>query len=202
MTTSGTGPGNVQRENPPLYRYIVLFLVLVFVNSLVSKFAVLTFELAPGASALYVVVALMIVFGLWFGIWGAAAAYAGCVIGAGILSGIPPGVSLYWSLADFWQVLIPLLAFRFLGADPSLRNTRDIGILLISGVVLNNLAGALWGSVSLAVGGVIPWSETGTVFFGWLLGNFIVCLILLPLMLYFLTPVIRNRDLFVRGYWH
>ena len=127
MTTAGINTSNVPRENPPIYHYIALFLVLACINALVSKFAVVTFEIAPGASAFYIVVALMIVFTLWFGMWGAAAAYAGCVIGAGILSGLPPDVSLYWSLADFWQVLIPLLAFRFLGADPALRSIRDIG---------------------------------------------------------------------------
>jgi len=202
METGTPAASKLQKEKPPVYQYFALFLLLVCINTLVSKIAVISFNIAPGASSFYIVVAFMVVFTLWFGMWGAVAAYTGCFIGAGILSGIPPDVSLYWSLADFWQVLIPLLAFRVLKADPSLRSVRDVGILLVSGVFLNNLAGALWGSMSLAVGGEIPWSEINTVFYEWWFGNCIVCLLLVPPILYLVTPVIRDHNLFVRDYWH
>ncbi len=76
------------------------------------------------------------------------AAYAGCFIGAGLLSGISADVSLFWSLADFWQVLIPLVAFRYFGADPALTSRRDLVIALFFGVLLNNLCGAVWGLLS------------------------------------------------------
>ncbi|WP_241648027.1 hypothetical protein [Methanoculleus taiwanensis] len=151
---------------------------------------------------LYIVVAPMVVFGLWFGMYGAIAAYAGCYIGAGLLSGVPPGVNLYWSLADFWQVIIPLVAFRELGCDPALRSRRDVGVLLIFGFVLNNLAGATWGSVTLALGGEILWAEVVQVWCAWLAGNIIVCIVLVPLMLHFFTPYLRDHELYVRGYWH
>jgi hypothetical protein len=201
MTVKIPALNNPKMVNPPVYQYVVLFLVMVFINILLSKIAVISFEIAPGASAFYIVVAFMVVFTLWFGMWGAVAAYTGCFIGAGLLSGIPPDVSLYWSLADFWQVLIPLLAFRFLHADPSLRNMRDMGILLVFGVFLNNLAGAVWGSVSLAAAGEIPWSEINMVIYGWWIGNCVVCLLLVPPILYIFTPVIRQHPLFVREYW-
>ena len=202
METGAPTASKLQKENPPVYQYFALFLLLVCINTLVSKIAIISFNIAPGASSFYIVVAFMVVFTLWFGMWGAVAAYTGCFVGAGILSGIPPDVSLYWSLADLWQVLIPLLAFRVLKADPSLRSVRDVGILLVSGVFLNNLAGAIWGSMSLAVGGEIPWSEINTVFYEWWLGNCIVCLLLVPPILYLVTPVIRDHNLFVRDYWH
>ena len=201
MTTERPALTIARGEKPPAYQYLGLFLVLVGINIVLSKIAVVSFEIAPGASAFYIVVAFMVLFTLWFGMWGAVAAYFGCLIGAGLLSGIPPDVSLYWSLADFWQVVIPLLAFRLFHADPSLRTMRDIGILLVYGVFLNNLAGALWGSVCLAVGGVIPWSDIITVMYGWWLGNCIVCLLLVPPLLYICTPFVRKHPLFVREYW-
>jgi hypothetical protein len=201
LTMVAPGRSTVQGEKPPFYPYIALFFILVIVNTVVAKIAVVSSNIAPGASSFYLVVALMIVFTLWFGMWGAMAAYTGCFIGAGILSGIPPDVCLYWSLADFWQVLIPLFAIRFLKADPSLRSMRDLWIILAFGVFLNNLAGALWGSVSLALGGVIPWSEIYGVFVGWWIGNVIVCLLLVPVLLYLCTPVIRDHNLFVWDYW-
>jgi hypothetical protein len=185
----------------PFYLRIALFFLLVCCNVLVAKYVVFSYSIAPGVSVFYTVVALMIVTTLWFGMYGAVAAYAGCYIGAGILSGLPPDVSLYWSLADFWQVLIPLVAFRVLKADPSLRSTRDLGILVVFGIILNNVAGALWGSVSLAVPGIIPWAEVPSVFSGWLIGNLVICIVLVPLALYFLTPMVRDHQLFVRHYW-
>ena len=188
-------------EKLPVYQYIGLFLVLVAINIVLSKIAVVSLEIAPGVSAFYIVVASMVICTLWFGMWGAVAAYFGCLIGAGLLSGIPPDVSFYWSLADFWQVLIPLLAFRLLHADPSLRTMRDMGLLMVFGVFLNNLAGALWGSVCLALGRVIPWSEIITVMYGWWLGNCIFCLLLVPLLLFICTPFIRKHPLVVREYW-
>jgi len=189
------------RRKVPFYLRIALFFLLVCSNVLVAKYVVFSFSIAPGVSLFYTVVALMIVTTLWFGMYGAVAAYAGCYIGAGILSGLPPDVSLYWSLADFWQVLIPLIAFRVLKADPSLRSTRDLGILVVFGIILNNVAGALWGSVTLAVPGIILWAEVPSVFFGWLIGNLVVCIVLVPLALYFLTPRVRDHHLFIRHYW-
>jgi hypothetical protein len=201
MTQNDRSTEKIERGKVPFYLRIVLFFLLVCCNVLVAKYVVFSFSIAPGVSLFYAVVALMIVTTLWFGMYGALAAYAGCYIGAGILSGLPPDVSLYWSLADFWQVLIPLVAFRVLKADPSLRSTRDLGILVVFGIILNNVAGALWGSVTLAAPGIIPWAEVPSVFFGWLIGNIVVCIVLVPLALYFLTPMVREHQLFIRHYW-
>ena len=190
-----------ERWKVPFFSRIALFFFLVASNVLVAKYVVLSFSIAPGVSFFYTVVALMIVTTLWFGMYGALAAYAGCYIGAGVLSGISPEVSLLWSLADFWQVIIPLLAFRFFKADPSLRSARDLGILVVFGIILNNIAGALWGSVTLALPGTIPWGEVMSVFYGWLIGNLVVCITLVPLALYFITPMVRQHQLFVHEYW-
>jgi hypothetical protein len=194
--------GTTTRTHPPFPIYLGLFFLLLCTNTLLAKFAVFSFAVGPGISSFYVVVALMIVFALWFGMWGAMAAYAGCFIGAGLLSGIPPGVNLFWSLADFWQVLIPLIAFRYFLADPALRSRRDLAVVLLFGVILNNLCGALWGTLTLAIGGVIPWTGVVPAFFVWWLGNSVVCLILVLPILYIFTPIVRSHELFVEGWWN
>ena len=191
-----------RRPGKPVTFYFLLFMLLAGIDTLAAKFAVFSFGIAPGVSSIYVVVAVMIVFSLWFGIWGAFAAYTGCYIGAGIFGGIPPGINLVWSLADFWQVIIPLVAFRTLNVEASLKGSKDILVLLIFGVLLNNLAGAFWGSITLALGGVISWNDMIPVFYGWLSGNVISCLVPVPALLYFVTPVIRNHGLIIRNYWH
>ncbi|WAC05817.1 MAG: hypothetical protein OS112_04105 [Methanoregula sp.] len=203
MTTQpAVSPDTKGRKTVPLFLYIALFFLLVCINTLVAKFVVFSFGIAPGASSLYVVVALMIVFTLWFGMYGAAASYAGCYIGAGLLSGLPPDVSLYWSLADLWQVLIPLIAFRAFACDPALKTRRDMGVLVVFGIILNNAAGAVWGSVTLALGGTILWSEVGPVLNGWLAGNLVVCIVFIPAILHFFTPIIQDHELYIRRYWH
>ena len=118
-----------------------------------------------------------------------------------MFSGIPAGVNLFWSLADLWQVLIPLLVFRLLRRDPALKDTSDLFLLLISGIILNNLTGAIWGSTTLALGGVIAWSEFVPALSGWLAGNIVVSLILVPLLLHLITPGIRSHGLYVQNYW-
>jgi integral membrane sensor domain MASE1 len=192
---------NCQFRKPATF-YFLLFILLVGIDTLAAKFLVFSFGIAPGVSSIYVVVAVMIVFSLWFGIWGAFAAYAGCYIGAGIFGGIPPGINLVWSLADFWQVIIPLVAFRTLKIEAPPKGLKEVLALLIFGVLLNNLAGAFWGSMTLALAGIISWNDTIPVFFSWLSGNVISCLVLVPALLYFVTPLIRDHSLLIRKYWH
>ena len=95
-----------EQKQKALYFYLIILIIITIINSLLSHFAVITWQIAPGVSGLYFAVAFMIAFTLWFGVWGAIAAYIGCFIGAGMSTGLPPVVNAYWSLADFWQVLI------------------------------------------------------------------------------------------------
>jgi hypothetical protein len=151
---------------------------------------------------LYIVAAVMIITTLWFGMYGAIAAYAGCWIGAGVLSGLSPAFSLFWSVADLLQVLIPLLAFRILSADVALKTRRDIVILVMFGIILNNLAGAVWGTLSLFAAGIIQAPNLPQVFSDWVIGNIIISAAIVPLVLYFVTPIAREHELFVKKYWN
>ncbi|MCZ7382143.1 MAG: hypothetical protein O8C64_11325 [Candidatus Methanoperedens sp.] len=184
-----------------VYTYIGILIIITIINSLLSRFAIITWQIAPGVSGLYFAVAFMIAFTLWFGVWGAIAAYIGCFIGAGMSTGLPPGVNAYWSLADFWQVLIPLVAFRISGADAGLKTKRDFSIFLVFGVVLNNIVGAGWGASTLARGGIISWNNVPGVFAGWLIPNIIVTIVITPLLLRYITPHIKKSRLYVRNYW-
>lgn len=180
---------------------LAIFVFLVLVNSLLARFAVLAQPGAPGIAAIYFAVAFMIAFALWFGMWGAIAAYLGCFVGAGLSSGVPAGVGLYWSLADLWQTLIPLVAFKKLHADISLGQRRDVWIFFVFGCVLNNLIGAIWGASTLAVGGVSSWNGVTGVLLSWFAGNLIVTLAITPLLLRYVTPHIQQAGIQVREYW-
>lgn len=65
-----------------------------------------------------------------------------------LLSDIQESVFQYWSVADLIRVIIPPFAIRYAQEDISLKDTRDLKILIILAVVLNNRAGERRGSVT------------------------------------------------------
>ena len=185
----------------PLYTYLVILVGVTLINTVLARFGVIARPIGLGCSGLYLSVAFMIAFALWFGGWGVIAAYVGCFIGAGLLGGMPHGVNLYWSLADVWQVLIPLAAFKAFDADVGLKTRRDFLIFLIFGWLLNNVAGAGWGASMLAVGGLASWNDVPGIFTGWLIGNLIVTIAITPILLRYFTPRIQKAGLLVKQYW-
>jgi len=193
----------MKTAHKPTYSFLVLMIGLIIINTLLARFAVvaLPFGGVPGVSSLYIAIAFMILFTLWFGGYGAIAAYVGCFIGSGVLGGIPAHVNWYWSLSGLWQVLIPLVAFRMLNGDLTLGKRRDILVFVIFGVVVNNAFGALWGTVTLAIGNMIAWAEVTPAFFAWFIGNIVVTAVIVPLALRYGTPHIRKTKVFVRNYW-
>jgi hypothetical protein len=182
-------------QSRPLYISAIIFVLFIIVNSVLAKYASIPTQGMAGVSSIYPAIAIMIVFTLWFGGWGAIAAYLGCFIGSGILTQMPLGVNLYFSLADLWEVLIPLAAFIAFKADIGLSSKRDWIILVVFGWLLNNLVGAAWGSAALALGGVNSWSGFAKSFFSWFLGDLAVNIILTSLLLKYMTPVIRRMGL-------
>ena len=183
------------------YTYFLIMLIVSVINIALARFAVVTWSVGPGVAAIYFAVVFMIVFALWFGGWGVIAAYIGCYVGGGLLGGMSHAVAIYWSLADVWQVLIPLVAFRTFKANIELRTRKDLSIFLIFGVILNNLIGAGWGAVTLAIGRVISWSNVTFIFGSWFATNLMVTAIITTLTLRYLTPHVRRARLHVAGYW-
>lgn len=192
----------MKTQQRPTYSFLILVIGLIIINTILARVAVLISPTGTsGVSWGYFAIAFMIVFTLWFGAYGAIAAYVGGFLGAGVLSGISPQVSLYWSLASLWQVLIPLVAFRVFEADVGIENRRDLFHLILFGVILNNVIGAAWGSITMAVGNVIEFSQIMSVFIPWLLGNMIITMIIVLPVLHYCTPRVRKSKVFVRNYW-
>ena len=195
----------MKNVHEPTYSFVILTLVLIVVNAIIARLCVIALPGGiGGVSVLYFAVAFMILFTLWFGAYGAIAAYAGTLIGSGLLSTnpvIPAGVAIYWSIAGLLQVLIPLIALRTFEVDLCLENRRDWTLLLLFGVLINNVVGAAWGAYTLALGNVITSGQIGSTFTLWLIGNIIVTAIIVPLALRHLTPRIQRSKLFVKYYW-
>ncbi|MFA5236759.1 MAG: hypothetical protein WC362_02760 [Methanoregula sp.] len=194
---------NVRR---PTYSFLILVIGLIIINTLLAWLSlqishIISPSLPASVSMIFIAGAFMLIFTLWFGMYGALAAYAGSFIGAGLLSGMPVTVALYFALANLWQVLIPLIAFRIFDVNVGMESKRDLFHLVLFGTVLNNVIGAAWGSVALAIGGISEWSQVMTVFGSWMIGNVIVTIIIVPLVLIHFTPRVEKSKVFVKNYW-
>ncbi len=188
-------------KKKPLSIYVIILIFATAICSILARFSIIFFPIALGVSGLYFPVAIGIPFALWFGMWGAIASYVGCFIGAGMLAGMPHYVNLYWSLADFWQALLPLIAFKTLNANVDLRTRRDFLIFIVFGWMLNILAGASWGASTLAMGGVTSWNDVPSTFTIWLISSLIITILITPLLLRYITPHIQKAGIYVNRYW-
>jgi integral membrane sensor domain MASE1 len=115
---------------------------------------------------------------------------------------MPPTVVVYLSFADLWMVLIPLVAFRIFEVNVGIESRRDLFHLVLFGVIINNFVTATWGSLSLAMGGVIGWNQVMTAFLPWFVGNAITTIIIVPLVLHHLTNRVSRSKVFVKTYWY
>lgn len=186
----------------PTYSFLFLVIGLIIINTCLSRLAIIITPAGEnGVAVIYFPIAIMLLFTLWFGVYGAIAAYVGNFFGAGLLSGVPFDVSIYWSFATLWQVLIPLIAFRVFDVNVGIENSRDLFHLVLFGVILNNIVGAAWGAYTLAAGNIIPESQVMGTFSTLVVSNIVVTLLIVPLALRHFTPKVRKSKLFVKSYW-
>jgi len=191
----------------PTYSFLILVIGLILINTLLAWLSLkisqfISPSLPASVSMVYIAVAFMLIFTLWFGMYGAIAAYVGTFIGTGLLSGMPVTTALYFSLSGLWQVLIPLITFRIFDVHVDMESRRDLFHLILFGTIINNLIGAAWGSVTLAIGGINVWSQVPSTFLLWFIGNVIATIIIVPLVLRHFTPRVEKSKVFVKNYWY
>jgi hypothetical protein len=114
------------------WRQPLVFIVATIVCTVLAIYAVVaapvgsTAGAATGVSGLYLAAAVYVPLALWFGIWGCLAGYASCVFMGLYLNSLSvPGYTwdfiLVWSLADFFEGLVPLLIYRSLKTKPTMK---------------------------------------------------------------------------------
>ncbi len=190
----------------PTYSFLILVIGLIFINTLLAWFSLLISHiispsLSPGVALIPISAAFMLIFTLWFGMYGGIAAYIGGLFGSGLVSGMPASVAIYFSFASLWMVLIPLAAFRIFDVNVGIESRRDLFHLILFGVILNNVIGAAWGSLSLAMGGVIRWNNLMSAFLPWFVGSAVITIIIVPLVLHHYTARVSKTKVFVKNYW-
>lgn len=113
---------------------------------------------------------------------------------------MPTSLNIIWSLADLWQVLIPLVAFSYFKVNLRLKTRRDVAYFLVFAVFLNNIIGASWGTYMLAINGITPYEELILTFEGWFTGNVIATILIVPFLLRYITPYIQQTGSYVENY--
>jgi hypothetical protein len=192
----------LRQKQEPTYSFVILTLVLILINTALAWVSVTFFKTGTsGVAYVYIAVAVMILFTLWFGAYGAIAAYVASLLG-GVLT-MPgllqrPEIAVVWAVAGLLQVIIPLVAVRTFGVNLTLPDRRDWAIILLFAVLINNMAGAAWGTFTLSLLGPV---NVAGVFSTWLVSNIIITLLIVPLGLRFLTEKVSRSKLFVKQYW-
>jgi len=193
----------MKNVHEPTYSFVILTLILIIVNTVLAYASVKLIPTnASGISYIFPAVAFMILFTLWYGAYGAVAAYIGTLVGSGFLAvqllADNPGIALIWAVAGLLQALIPLVAVRSFEVDLALENRRDLVIIILFAVIINNLVGAAWGAWTLSL---IEPGMMGSIFSTWLIGNVIATLVIVPLALRIFSPKIQKSRMFVKYYW-
>jgi hypothetical protein len=190
--------------NPPVtVARLVAVAVAAGVYTVLSWLGVIALPIGiVGVSSLFIAIGFGIPFAIWFGIWGLLIGYLGTFIGPGLLGGTPLLVAIPFSFVDWFQLGIPMLAYRGLanrfGVDPMGKDVysgKGFVFFLVFGVVLPNAIGALYGVTILWAGQLVPPDAFWLTVVGWWVGNMIVSVIIAPILLRGLSPVVERYGL-------
>lgn len=146
MTATQPGKGVTWRQ-PAVFIVATLISILLAVYAVVAAPVDSAAGAATGVSGLYLAAAVYVPLALWFGIWGCLAGYFSCIFMGLYLSSIGvPGYTLsfilVWSLADFFEGLVPLLIYRSLKTKPKLKLKRPTVTYGINAALIAVLVGS------------------------------------------------------------
>ena len=208
ITTARNRYSLAWNPNPPVtVARLVAVAVAAGVYTVLSWLGVIALPIGiVGVSSLFVAIGFGIPFAIWFGIWGLLIGYLGTFIGAGLLTGIPLLLAIPFAFVDWFQLGIPMLAYRGLanrfGVDPmgkDVYSARGFAFFAVFGAIIPNAVGALYGITILATGGLVPMDAFWPGVIAWWVGNMIVSIIIAPILLAGLSPVVERYGLTSQG---
>jgi len=143
-------------------------------------------------------VPIMVPFALWFGGWGVIAAYVGCAIG-GVAKGIPVAITLPWVINDIFMAGVPLVAFRYLKANPELKTKRDWLIFVVFGMTVNSFFACTWGTIIPVYFGVWPAKAVPVIWAQYIVMSLILIGVITPPILKALTKRAKKTGAYTEG---
>lgn len=194
----------------PSISQLVAVAVASAVYIVLSWLAIIAVPLAgvAGVSAVFLAIGFGIPFAIWFGGWGFVIAYLGNFIGAGLLvtPPFPLPIALWFGTVDLIQLGLPMLLYRTLakrfGVNPlgkDVYTVRGFIFFVLCAVLPNNIIGGLYGNFILIQTGINPPNTFLLGWFGWVLSNVVVTLVIGSLLLRFLGPVVERFGLTVHN---
>ncbi|HEX3601290.1 MAG TPA: MASE1 domain-containing protein, partial [Lacipirellulaceae bacterium] len=125
-----------------------------------------------------IALAAILIFGhrIWPGIWLGA-------FMANVTANEPIGTACGIALGNTLEAVIGAWLLRWAGFDKSLERLKDVLSLIVLAACVSTAISATIGVVSLAMGGVHPWSNFGSLWSVWWLGDAMGNLVVAPVML-------------------
>lgn len=155
----------------------------------------------PAVSWLYLPSAIAAPWGIWFGVWGVLAAYIGGVLIQPLygISYFPWGIML--GFAEIWDALIPMILFKTLKLDVSMRSWKSWAALLISSVISGGIGGFIGFSIYVLMGfytwkSVFTWAALGA----WWASVIIDMVPIGGIILYTVSPYVTKSSLYIKGF--
>lgn len=213
MEKTGIFYGFKWNPNPPItLAQWVTFAGSIGVVAVLVMFANVAVPFAAiGVSTVYLAIGFIIPFGLWFGLWGIILCGYLAVFLGGSLGGTPMSSGVLTAWADVIQVIIPFIAYRWLapklGLDPLGRDFFTKGkwwkawlFMYVFAVFPNNWLAATYNMNVLYWMGLVPQDVIKPAVIGWVLGDVWVISLIMPVLCYFVSPIVERAGLTVRGW--
>lgn len=187
---------------PKMRKFILITLVLIGAGTILGTLGTFSLPIGRGISQFWPGIVVQVAGGIWFGAWGGLLSAATFPIFTNLLTGGSPAAVVGFIPANLAQGMLPCWAFRHFGVPPEAPGGRGFLFYLCWGAVLPSLAGAVLGGAALAAFGEV---KGATDFFyltwTWALANSLGSLVLGWPMLKVMTPILREADLLIQGYW-
>jgi hypothetical protein len=190
--------------NPPVtVPQLVAYALATGVYTVLAWISVVTGPIQiPGIGGLFIAMGFGVPFAMWFGFWGLVMGFLGTAIGAGILAGLPLPLSIAFGVGDIILFGSLLLLYRGLakrfGVDPIGKDVftpKGFIFFMIVGAFIPHVLGGLYGVPLLYVAGFVPQDMLVLSFLGMIAGNFIVVMVVAPILLRLLGPVVERMGL-------
>jgi hypothetical protein len=189
------------RSIRPRLRYVLLVPVLLVPTTLTATLGTLHFTEADATAiaSFWPAAALQVVFSIWYGVYGMLAGMIAPMLGNALVGDTP----LLFLPANALQSLLPGLWFRWRRLDPRLRRWRDWVELIVVCCIGAHALGAAAGvaeSIHGTPGDHPPGFWQGK-YLGWLLGNTLPALVLVPAMLKTGSDMVIRSPMFCQGFF-
>lgn len=192
---------NLSQKQYGLKRKFFVTLTLVLTGIILGTLGAFSLPVGFGISDFWPGIVVQVNGGIWFGAWGGLLSASVFPVFSNLLIGGTTANVIGFIPANIVQGIIPTWAFRHYRMAPDIPGRTGLVFFLLWGSLLPCLCGGLVGAASLVLFGEADWDQYFNLAWSWARPNILVSFLLGVPALRVLTPIWREYDLLVRGYW-